>query len=117
MVETARPHRVEKGYHFLLEYIENRAIALDNYKFTGTGVDWSPYSSDLIPCDYFLPDKDTPIPCGFPAASRHWTPVFHPQRLPSHISHPYSLSPTLIAPQQRFFGLPRKDHLLTHIIV
>ncbi|GBN37906.1 hypothetical protein AVEN_265072-1 [Araneus ventricosus] len=54
MQDEARPHRTEKVFRFLGEYFGNRVIALDYPKFTGTGMDWSPYSPDLIPCDYFL---------------------------------------------------------------
>ncbi|GBM51949.1 Glycine receptor subunit alpha-3 [Araneus ventricosus] len=34
--------------------IENRGIALNYSTFTGTGMNWPPYSPDLTPCDYFL---------------------------------------------------------------
>ncbi|GBN62098.1 hypothetical protein AVEN_238128-1 [Araneus ventricosus] len=54
MQDGARPHRTEKVFRFLDEYFGNRVIALDYPKFTGTGMDWPPYSPDLTPCDYFL---------------------------------------------------------------
>ncbi|GBO20394.1 hypothetical protein AVEN_176011-1 [Araneus ventricosus] len=54
MQDGARPHRTEKAFRFLDEYFGNRVIALDCLKFTGTGMDWPPYSPDLTPCDYFL---------------------------------------------------------------
>ncbi|GBN51851.1 hypothetical protein AVEN_119716-1 [Araneus ventricosus] len=54
MQDGARPHRTEKVFHFLDEYLGNRVVALDYPKFTGTGMDWPPYSPDLTPCDYFL---------------------------------------------------------------
>ncbi|GBM44773.1 hypothetical protein AVEN_164928-1 [Araneus ventricosus] len=52
--DGARPHRAEKVFRFLHEYFGNRVIALDYPKFTGTGMVWLPYSSDLTPCHYFL---------------------------------------------------------------
>ncbi|GBO16026.1 hypothetical protein AVEN_216859-1 [Araneus ventricosus] len=54
MQDGARPNRTEKLFRFLDEYFGNRVIALDYPKFTGTEMDWPPYSPDLTPCDYFL---------------------------------------------------------------
>ncbi|GBM63300.1 hypothetical protein AVEN_186120-1 [Araneus ventricosus] len=52
--DGSRPHRAEKVFRFLVEFFENKVTALDYPKFTGTGMDWPPYSPDLTPCDYFL---------------------------------------------------------------
>ncbi|GBN67988.1 hypothetical protein AVEN_157758-1 [Araneus ventricosus] len=54
MQDGARPQRTEKVFRFLDEYFGNRVIALDYPKFTGPGMDWPPYSSDLTLFDYFL---------------------------------------------------------------
>ncbi|GBN93228.1 hypothetical protein AVEN_265257-1 [Araneus ventricosus] len=43
-IRWARPHRTEKVFRFLDEYFGNRVIALDYPKFTGTVMDWPPYS-------------------------------------------------------------------------
>ncbi|GBN72554.1 hypothetical protein AVEN_123377-1 [Araneus ventricosus] len=56
MQDGARPHPTEKVFRFFDEYFGNKVIALDYPKFTGTGMDWPPYSPDLTPCDYFLWD-------------------------------------------------------------
>lgn len=54
MQDGSRPHRKENVFRFLEDYFGNRVIVLSYPKFTGTGMDWSPYSPDLTPCDYFL---------------------------------------------------------------
>ncbi|GBM27731.1 hypothetical protein AVEN_25350-1 [Araneus ventricosus] len=54
MQDGARPRRTEKVFRFLDEHFGNRVIALDYPKFTGTGMDWPPYSPDLSPRDNFL---------------------------------------------------------------
>lgn len=38
----------------LEELFGARLIGLDSEKFTGHGIDWPPYSTDLNPCDSFL---------------------------------------------------------------
>ncbi|GBL98188.1 hypothetical protein AVEN_268274-1 [Araneus ventricosus] len=40
----AQPHLTAKEFRFLDEYFMNRVIALHYPKFTGTGMDWPPYS-------------------------------------------------------------------------
>ncbi|GBM29000.1 hypothetical protein AVEN_40751-1 [Araneus ventricosus] len=54
MQDGVRPLRTEKMFRVLDEYFGNRVIALDHPKFSGTGMDWPPYSPDLTPCDSFL---------------------------------------------------------------
>ncbi|GBN17496.1 hypothetical protein AVEN_204412-1 [Araneus ventricosus] len=54
MQDVAQPHRTEKVFRFLDEYFGKIVIASDYLKFTGTEMDWPPYSPDLTPCDYFL---------------------------------------------------------------
>ncbi|GBN48028.1 hypothetical protein AVEN_55603-1 [Araneus ventricosus] len=51
MQAGARPLCTEMVFRFLDEYFGNRVIALDYPKFTGTGMDWPPYSPDLTPYD------------------------------------------------------------------
>ncbi|GBN16432.1 hypothetical protein AVEN_205336-1 [Araneus ventricosus] len=52
--DGTRRRRTDKVFRFLDEFFGNRVIELDYPKFTGTGMDWPPYSPDLTPCDYFL---------------------------------------------------------------
>ncbi|GFS28455.1 DDE_3 domain-containing protein [Nephila pilipes] len=53
MQDGAPPHRTENVCSFFHEYLENKIIVLDYSKFTGTEIDWPPYSSDLTPCNYY----------------------------------------------------------------
>ncbi|GBN01085.1 hypothetical protein AVEN_94206-1 [Araneus ventricosus] len=54
MQDGARPHRTPAVFDFLREHFNDRVIALDYDKHTGSGMAWPPYSPDLTPCDFFL---------------------------------------------------------------
>ncbi|GBN07683.1 hypothetical protein AVEN_16643-1 [Araneus ventricosus] len=54
MQDGARPHRTPAVFDFLSEHFNDRVIALDYDKHTGSGMAWPPYSPDLTPCDFFL---------------------------------------------------------------
>ncbi|GBM99203.1 hypothetical protein AVEN_235221-1 [Araneus ventricosus] len=54
MQTGARPHRTPAVFDFLSEHFNDRVIALDYDKHTGSGMECPPYSPGLTPCDFFL---------------------------------------------------------------
>ena len=54
MQDGAHPHLTAEVFDFHQATFRNRIVALDTLAFSGHGVEWSPYSSDFNPCDYFL---------------------------------------------------------------
>ncbi|GBN62464.1 hypothetical protein AVEN_192812-1 [Araneus ventricosus] len=54
MQHGARPHRTPAVFDLLSEHFNDRVIALDYYKHTGSVMAWPPYSPDITPCDFFL---------------------------------------------------------------
>lgn len=54
MQEDARSHQTSAIFTLLEEYFENRMIALDYLKVTGKVMNWSHFSPDLNPCDFFF---------------------------------------------------------------
>ncbi|GBO12654.1 hypothetical protein AVEN_14407-1 [Araneus ventricosus] len=54
MQDGARPHRTPAVFDFLSEHFNDRVIALDYDKHTGSGMAWPPFSPDLTPCDFFF---------------------------------------------------------------
>ena len=54
MQDWAHLHRTRDVFDFLDEYFDDRVIALDYSTVKRKGMDWPPYSPDLISCDYFL---------------------------------------------------------------
>ncbi|GBM69984.1 hypothetical protein AVEN_207366-1 [Araneus ventricosus] len=54
MQDGARPHRTTAVFDFQRVHFNDRVNALDYDKHTESGMEWSPYSPDLTPCNGFL---------------------------------------------------------------
>ena len=54
MHDGSRPQRTEQLFSFLHEYFGVRVIELDYLKCTRENMNWSPYSPNLINCDYIF---------------------------------------------------------------
>ena len=54
MQDGATPHRIKEVFEAIYNVYGNRVIDLGHPKFVRGGIEWSPYSPDLNPYDFFL---------------------------------------------------------------
>ena len=52
--DGARPHRTAEVFESLMDTFGNRIIGLDIERHAEGGIEWSPFSPDITPLDYFL---------------------------------------------------------------